>query len=218
MIILFGGSFDPPHAGHCRLAEAASQIFPEATVVWMPAWCSPHKQPGQTRAADRRDLVAALIASRPQARWQLDEQELHAGAPVYTLDSVQRWRRDIGPDQPLALLLGEDSWANLWRWHRVLDLIAAVHLIVVPRPQPLPLLPAAQENWARHHQVLSPDLLHSQPSGYWYRLPHVLSSESSTALRAALARGETTIPGLDATVLNLINARQLYRAGAPSPS
>lgn len=199
---IYGGSFDPPHAGHLWVAERARAAFDLDHVVFVPARHPPHK-PGRRLApdGDRLILLALCLAGYPWAStWA---GELRREGPSYTVDSVERLARELGPGVALHLILGSDNLAGLPGWHRAHDILALVQPIVVPRAG-APFDPALLGD-------LSPDERRRVEAGF---LPVAPFDADATALRAALARGEDPGPLLPAPAREYARLRGIYTARA----
>ena len=129
---LFGGTFDPVHFGHLRLAEEAREQLGLAEVVWIPAGQPPLRDAPATPAVDRAAMVSQAIADHPG--FSLDSTEVDSAAPSYTVLTLERWRERLGPERSLVLLLGADAFARLESWHRWRELFALAHIAVATRP------------------------------------------------------------------------------------
>lgn len=120
-ILIFGGSFDPPHIGHqALLAAAVKRLRPDKTLV-IPAWQAPLKGRPCAPAADR--LAMAKLAF-PKAA--IDASEARSGRQVYTVETLRRLKR-AHPGAELHFLTGSDSAASFDRWKepRALRMLAA---------------------------------------------------------------------------------------------
>lgn len=131
---LFGGTFDPVHFGHLRLAEEARETLGLGQVLWIPAGRPPLREAPRTPAADRVAMVRLAIAGNPAFALDTAEAEAAADAPSYTVDTLERLRALHGPQRPLVLLLGADAFARLEGWHRWRELFGLAHLAVATRP------------------------------------------------------------------------------------
>jgi nicotinate-nucleotide adenylyltransferase len=128
---LYGGSFDPIHYGHLVPVRAARRELALDRVVYLPTGRPPHKSPRVAPAEHRFAMVELALAAEEGCvvcRHELDESR-----PSFTIDTVERFRRERLDDEPV-LLVGADSWHDFesWRdWRRLLDL---VELAVLVRP------------------------------------------------------------------------------------
>ena len=129
---IFGGTFDPVHYGHLRLAEEAIGHLGLGGVRWVPAGQPPHRGVPQVSAGQRLAMVLRSTAGNP--RFSVDAAEVEAAAPSYTVHTLERLRRELGPEQPIVLLVGADAFAGLTTWHRWRDIFVLAHLGVSHRP------------------------------------------------------------------------------------
>ena len=129
---LFGGTFDPVHFGHLRLAEEAIGNLGLGGVRWIPAGQPPHRGAPQVTGQQRLEMV--LRSTAGNARFSVDASEVEAAAPSYTVHTLERLRDEIGLDRPLVLLVGADAFAGLPTWHRWRDLFGLAHIAVAQRP------------------------------------------------------------------------------------
>ncbi len=129
-LAIFGGTFDPVHLGHLRVAwEAAEQLDAEVRLV--PASVPPHRPQPVASAAERVAMLRAALAG--QQRLALDARELARSGPSYTFDTLAELRTEIGARRPLVLLVGADAWAGLPGWYRWRELFALAHVGVLTR-------------------------------------------------------------------------------------
>lgn len=136
---IFGGTFDPVHLAHLRLAEEAADSLGLAQVRWIPAGLPAARQTPQVSAAQRLAMVRLAIAGNP--RFTLDSAEVDQALtdderPSYTVETLERLRQPqvCGARRPLVLLVGADAFAGLINWHRWRDLFDLAHIAVAHRP------------------------------------------------------------------------------------
>lgn len=146
-IILYGGSFDPPHRGHLRCIEATLKHFPEAQV-----WVSPTPSPPIAKAhiqdsslvktvgapyEERVSLCQSLFCnpnSRKTKAVIVDDFESHLPPPQYTWSSIHYLLKNkLLPEQKLYLAIGEDQYVNFQFWHKAEKIRELVDLIVCRR-------------------------------------------------------------------------------------
>lgn len=133
---IFGGTFDPLHVAHLRLALEARESLGLAEVSFIPAG-SPALRAAPDCGADHRlAMVERAIAGLPG--FSVDPSEVREAAtrsaPGYTVDTLERLRREHGPQRPLVLLVGADAFARLESWHRWHALFDLAHIAVATRP------------------------------------------------------------------------------------
>ena len=103
---LFGGSFDPIHIGHIRLAEAAVRELKLDRMIFMPNYISPFKlNQGVTPAADRIRMIETVLPMNPA--FELSEFEVRREGPSYTFDTLDYFNSEY--DGTLYFILGYDS-------------------------------------------------------------------------------------------------------------
>lgn len=209
---IFGGTFDPVHAGHLRLAEEAADLLGLERVLWIPAGHPAHRDAPRASAADRLEMVRLATAGNP--RFELDPGEVDSARPSYTVPTLERLRSAAAPGQrPLVLLLGADAFAGIPGWHRWPELFELAHIAVAHRPgfelDPASLpLPLAAEY--RRRQGTSPAVFAEVPAGRIVSFAMTPLDISATRIRALLAAGRSPRYLLPAEVLAYIEKRQLY--------
>ncbi len=131
-ICLFGGTFDPIHSAHLRIAEEARKQYRLDRVVFVPAGVPPHKvAAGVTPYAERLHMVQ--IACAPYPEFEVSRLEEGTGQS-YTVDTVQRFREIMAPGDKLFFLIGADAFNEIETWHRWQYVIQLIEFIVVTRP------------------------------------------------------------------------------------
>ncbi|MBL8857657.1 MAG: nicotinate (nicotinamide) nucleotide adenylyltransferase [Planctomycetes bacterium] len=203
---LFGGSFDPVHAGHLHAARAALAAFRLDRVVFVPAAVSPHKVGVRlASAAHRTAMLRLAIADEP--RFDVSEIEIERGGRSYTIDTVRDLPARIGAAREceLFLIIGSDNLALLPTWREAEELLARVQPIIVHRAgEPAVVLDAIE---ARFGSGVAEKLR----AGYLQLPPVVVSS---TDLRARLPRGVPPGTDLPAAVAEYIRVNGLYTSGS----
>ena len=206
--LLYGGTFDPVHAGHLAVARAARDAL-SADVAFLPAADPPHRPCPGASAEQRAHLLAMAIAGEPGFR--IDRRELQRPGPSYTVDTLRGWRAERGPDAPLAWLMGADAFRGLPAWHQWRDLLALAHFVVAVRPgHDLAALPAELETACAGRWIQAPGLAQA-PAGGLFRLSMSLHPASATELRRRLRSGEPHGGWLAPAVAAHIAREGLYR-------
>ncbi len=207
----YGGTFDPVHLGHLAIARAARDQL-QATIRLMPASDPPHRPAPGATAEQRLQMLALAVHGEPGL--VVDRRELDRSGPSYSVETLRELRQTLGPLQPLALLVGADSFVGLPTWHQWRRLFDLAHFVVAERPgvsldQQLPaeLQQVVSRRWAS-----ASSQLHEQPAGLVFRLRHPLQPESASQLRALVASGGQWKPLVPAPVADFIEAHALYTA------
>lgn len=124
---LFGGSFDPVHNGHIKLALAAREQFKLDCVVFVPARMPPHKlKKTLSSVADR--LVMLYLAIRPYPRFRISPFELKRKKTTYTFETIDYFKRLL-PGAKLYFIAGSDSLLELKTWKRADRLLSSCTFI-----------------------------------------------------------------------------------------
>lgn len=188
--VYYGGSFDPVHNGHLAIARTARDRL-DAEVILVPARDPPHKPPTAADAAQRVEMLELAIVGEPGLR--VDRRELARSGPSWTVDTLVELRAELGPEAPIAWLIGADSLRQLHTWNRWTRLFELAHIIAVARPgvdlEDAALRVEAPEVLARiAPRRCDPAALAASPAGGFalLALPQ-LRPESSSELRRRIA-------------------------------
>lgn len=194
---LFGGSFDPVHLAHLSLARIALQQLALDELRWLPAG-QPWQKAGRAMAAPehREAMVKLMMGDEP--RFVLDRRELMRQGPSYTIDTVRQLHSGSG-EQSVFLIIGQDQYARLHTWHEWRELLGSVHLAVAAREGEAVKMPEALAGFA--HEVV--------------KLEMPTMGVSSSAVRAAKARGEDIRSLVGEAVAGYIALHRLYEARQP---
>ncbi len=133
---LFGGAFDPPHAGHLAVAEAAYRELELKCVIFVPSFAPPHREQPKASFHHRVGMLQFLLKSRPWAVVSNIEMEL--AAPTFTFDMVKTMKSRQAQGQNPFLLVGADNYRTFTSWHRWKELLQEVEVVVYPRGNALP--------------------------------------------------------------------------------
>ena len=185
-IAILGGTFDPVHLGHLRVAWEAAEAL-DAQVCLMPAHLPPHRPAPVANAQQRVRMLEAALAG--QHRLVLDTRELRREGPSYTVDTLRELRAELPATQPLILLLGADAFAGLPTWHEWRVLFDLAHIVVLTRPGHETTLPAELADVIASRYATSAAQLHESPAGKVLNLPVTPLEISASAVRKMLADG-----------------------------
>lgn len=209
---LFGGTFDPVHFGHLRLAEEAVAHLGLGGIRWLPAGQPPHRGQPAVTAAQRLDMVR--LATAGNERFVVDAAEVEAAVPSYTVHTLERLRGELTPGQPLVLLVGADAFAGLTTWHRWRELFSLAHIAVSHRPgfpvEPASLSVELAEEFS-DRRIADPAPLAASPAGAIVTFAMTQLAISATQIRRLLANGLSARYLLPDDVLDYIQTHSLYR-------
>ncbi len=133
-IALFGGTFDPIHTGHWKVADAAVRALGLDRVLFIPTGTPPHKHSDQlTPFHHRFAMVTLACAGRAEFVPSLLEAPKPDGKPHYSIDTVRRVRKTLGTRDRLFFLLGADAFLDLPHWRASRSLLDLANFVVVSR-------------------------------------------------------------------------------------
>jgi nicotinate-nucleotide adenylyltransferase len=186
-LCLFGGTFDPIHIAHLKIANEALRAFGLSKVFFVPAANPPHKQTGVlTPYEDRVNMCE--IACRPYPPFEVSR--LEAGPEIsYTFDTLTKLRAELGAASQLFFLIGADAFDEIRTWKQWQEVLPLTEFIVVARP-------------GKTYSVPEGAVVH--------RLDGLELPVSSSEIRARLA-GRAETPEVPAEVREYIEQRGLYR-------
>ena len=194
---VFGGSFDPIHYGHLRLAESLRESRGLDRVLFVPAYVSPFKV-GETRtpAEARAELVRLAIADNPS--FELWTGELDSDGPSYTVETLRRLKAEF-PDAVLFFLLGLDALKGIQKWREPEALLTLARFVAATRP-------GTTEDEVRD----------AIPDGWEGAIDFVSVPPidlSSTEMRKLVSEGKSLRYLTPETVIEEIDVRRLYKPG-----
>ena len=208
---ILGGTFDPIHYGHLRMADEVGAALGLAQVRLIPAG-NPYHRPADAPLTPRlQRLAMARLGVVEFPRLTVDPREALRNVPNYTVDTLTSLREELGA-RPILLLLGADTFATLPAWKRWPELFGLAHIVVVARPGyelPEPL-PSALAGALAARQIDDTDLL-SRGVGRIYRQVVTPQPISATRIRE-LVHARQRITGMTPrSVIEYIEIHNLYR-------
>lgn len=227
---ILGGTFDPPHWGHLRLAEHFSRVLQLDHIIWMPAGQPWQKSSDITPAKHRlamseyaiETLHDLFVDHHIYTKIEISTLEMAREGPSYAIDTAKEIRALYGPDVSITWLMGADSWANIKTWHQWPELPKYVHLAVASRPETdlrNGLHVVSNRNEATQavfadKQTQDPQLLQLSPLGHVLFDQSLQINLSSSALRDGFynnASWDELADAIPPLVLDYIEAKGLYR-------
>ncbi len=209
---LFGGTFDPVHFGHLRLATELAEAFRLDQVLFIPAGLPYHR--GRTaHATNDQRLTMLKLATARDARFDVDDRELRRGGNTYTFDTLTEIRAERGPDTSLVFLSGSDAFAKIDEWHRWTELFDLAHFAIAIRaddPAWASKGPGAFPRDAWPRITLNLRELLGAPAGKVMTFAMTPLSISSTAIRALAGEGASIRYLTPDPVVEFIRSHELY--------
>lgn len=133
---ILGGTFDPIHIGHLRIALQILELLKLTEIRFIPCQQPVHKPPAIANVEQRKAMLSLALAE--QNGFTLDTREIERSTPSFTIDTLTTLQRDY-PDSQCNLIIGSDEFAIFNTWRDWQNILACSNLIIVLRPEcPLP--------------------------------------------------------------------------------
>ena len=127
---IFGGTFNPPHLGHKRLAESISEEAKLDRMLIIPTATPPHKQGDDLASEEDRLSMCRLLFS--ESCYEVSDLEMKRGGKSYTVETVRELKR-LYPDDELFLIIGSDMLLSFHKWYCYEEILSNVTLCVATR-------------------------------------------------------------------------------------
>lgn len=197
---VLGGSFNPPHRTHVRLARDALAALPVHRLLVIPSGDHPHKRGVGMAPAEHR-LAMCRLAFEGMPGVEVDDREIRRTGPSYTVLTIDELRAER-PGEPVYFLIGSDNLPLLPTWRAHHELLAACTVVTWPR-RGYPVDAAALRGL---------DLTDAERRSL---LAHVLERPAddvnASELRARWRAGESDLDELDPRVRSYLATHGLYR-------
>jgi len=197
-VAIFGGTFDPPHNGHVKIAETVLDSGRAGKVIFVPAYHPPHKPSSPVTEFKHRFRMLKLATSS-NARFNVSELESRRAGPSYTSDTMMELDK-MFPRTRHMLLIGSDSLRMLHTWYKAPEIVAKWPLIVYPRKGEIPSLDELKSNWGGE---VAEKLM-------GYILPMTCIDVSSTEIRSRIASGKSIKGLVNDAVDSYIRKNKIY--------
>lgn len=130
---VLGGTFDPIHYGHLRIAEETCEEFGLEKVLLIPGASPPHKEKKVISPFDDRFNMTAMAAEISPVLDALDMEGRRKGIS-YSIDTLKEIHRLYGPGLELFFIIGMDAFREIKTWKRYKDLFREADFVVIKRP------------------------------------------------------------------------------------
>jgi len=227
-LALFGGTFDPVHRGHLKVARAATDKFALKEVWFVPADIPPHKLKEPITPYYHRYAMTALAVEGEKnfIPSLLEAPDLNDcpkdRRPSYSIETVRRVKKMLGKSDHLYFLIGMDAFKDIAKWYQAEALLKECDFIVAARPGysladvasslPAALRPnAAVVKLFRKQAIEGPLVL---PGATLHLLPETHENVSATQIRAAVERGGALKKLVPDAVAEYIHKQHLYRTSS----
>jgi nicotinate-nucleotide adenylyltransferase len=221
---ILGGTFDPPHIGHLKLASHFAKVLCLDELLLIPSgepWqkgleITPAKIRLQLTEAAGIDLARAFLYLQISTQIGIDRIEMDRAGPSYTIDTAQALRERFGPESSLTWLMGADSLIQLPTWSSWKNLLKYMNFAVASRPHfdlATHMSPEIEE-LLKTHQINDPAALENSAAGLIYIDKSLSVDLSSSELRNCLktsSRGQIASEQIPTHTLETITKLGLYQ-------
>lgn len=204
---ILGGTFDPIHLGHLRMAIELYEALNLTRVHIIPCYQPVHRKLPVASPEQRFAMVKCAVSDEPAL--YADDREIKRQGPSYMIDTILDLRKEF-PNTALCLLAGIDAFLGFLSWHKFQDILDNVHLIVAHRPNyqlPSTGLIAELLKTRMHHEI---DYLHKHLAGGIFLRPITSLEISASDIRKQFAMGRNPRYLLPDNVYNYIKQHGTY--------
>ncbi len=214
---VLGGTFDPVHCGHLRLALELAEQLALDRVLLIPAARPPHRVAPAASPERRLRMLELAVAGEPQL--VVDARECRRAGASYSVDTLAELRAELGEEAALCFLVGADAFAGMASWHQWQRLPQLAHIVVVTRPGwRLPRDLGPMECW-RDRFTDNSDTLAGVAAGRILFIALSPLDIAATRIRALISKGRSARYLLPDAVWAYIRQQHLYgfsQPGAPA--
>ena len=213
LVGIFGGTFDPIHYGHLRVAEEIVETVGLQKIYFVPAGMPRLRHSPVASSQHRVEIVRLAIQKNPD--FVLDEREINRGGVSYSIDTVREFKQEFGEEIRLCFVLGADAFINLPEWNNWKELFNLCHFIVSTRPgYTLTLIKELLSKELREEcsqrWVSNTESLRKDTSGLIFIASTTMLDISATSIRAHIAVGRSVRHLVPSVTVNYISENKLY--------
>lgn len=210
---IFGGTFDPIHYGHLRIAEEIVETINLREMRFVPAGMPRLRSAPVASPQHRAAMVHGAIQNNP--RFVLDEREACRPGMSYSVESLRELRQEIGKNVTPCFVMGADAFMRLSEWHSWRELFRLCHIIIAARPGHAlstnhDVLPQELREECAQRWVSSVGGLEGTSNGLIYIAPTTLLDISATAIRTRIGAKSSVRYLLPDAVVDYIETNHLY--------
>ena len=216
---LCGGTFNPIHVCHLRIAEQVQFALKLDEVVFIPTGDPPHKELTSLAPAHHR-LAMVRIALENYSTFSVSDVETQSSGLSYTVNTITLLKQTYGPDTELSFIMGLDAFLEFPTWKQSSDLLKLCHFVICSRPGTTFRSLASLSGLP----PILPQNLEALDTGHTHRLDirlptsHQLTllalppcEASASTIRRKLAQGHTVPHWLPPSVESYIIKHSLYQ-------
>jgi nicotinate-nucleotide adenylyltransferase len=219
LIGIYGGTFDPVHYGHLRIAEELIDILQLNHLFFLPAGNPRLRDAPLVAGIHRTAMLHAAIHGNTM--FSIDDREIKRPGQTYSVESLREIKQEyqikypIGQQVALCFIIGSDAFIKLPHWYHWRELFKLCHLVIANRPGTNTIstsLDLSDELKAacKNREVATAKELKNSTSGHIFISPTTLLNISSTKIRNLITSKQSARYLLPEAVLNYINQHNFY--------
>lgn len=204
---ILGGTFDPIHLGHLRMAIELQQSLSLDHVRIIPCYQPVHRKNPEAPAHQRLKMIEIAVQTEPALR--VDACEIERKGPSYTIHTLQ-FLREKFPHQPLSIIMGIDALLSFTSWYQWESILKLSHLIIAYRPNyQLPQTGIVSE-LLNTHSVTDRHRLREIEGGNILLHPVTSIDISSTDIRKQISQGRNIRYLVPDSVYDFVKKNAIY--------
>lgn len=213
LIGIYGGTFDPIHYGHLRIAEELLDIISLQQIIFVPSG-APRLRSAPVASRKHRSAMVRM-AIQNNSMFSLDEREINRSGISVTVESLREYQYELEKKTALCFILGIDAFININQWHNWHELFNLCHIVIVARPGHASVneyqnLPAEIRKEFTSRRVLNANDLALQLNGSIYAAQTSLLEISASHIRSLITAGKSIRYLLPDSVADYIKSNYLY--------
>ena len=204
---ILGGTFDPIHNGHLRLAIDIAETLNLQELRLMPGYQPVHRDRPSASVEQRLQMLKLAVADCELLT--VDDRELLRKGPSWTLLSLQEIRSEITAERPLYFILGEDAFCHFDNWYHWDKLTDYAHLLVAVRPGSHPEVSEKLQQFIQQHEYQGVGFPESA-SGNIVFLDNPMLDIASSDIRERISKNRNIRHLLPADVIEYLQTQKIY--------
>ena len=205
---ILGGTFDPIHNAHLRLAHEALQRLKLDQIRFIPVNIPPHRDSPIATPLHRKQMIE--LAIKEEKKFKLDCRELDCEETSYSINTLKSLRQEF-TDDSLSLIVGQDAFNKIDSWKDWRELLDYAHIIVANRPNESSNdISKELQNWIKKHKINKKTEIKNKTSGQIYFIEMPELDISSSMIRQNIKEQKTVEDLLPVTNQQYITKNNLY--------
>lgn len=211
--LIFGGTFDPVHIGHIQVANAVQKHCHFDHFIFLPCKLPILKNEPQASPEHRISMLELALQEEEETNFhfEIDKREILRGSPSFMVTTLEDYRKELGENVSLTLLMGSDTLATLPLWHQWEKLLKLANLLAIHRPGFVEF-PESIERLLQQHTTDKKEDLKNNSKGTIYRFNAGNFDHASSDIREQMKKKPVESLSLPETVKNYIKKNHLYKA------